>query len=68
MIILKEYEPLFFDTLLELYRNKLGLLDPQLNNQDLIDELLEILEESKVDYTIFFDVFVFSAKKVGTKI
>ncbi len=64
---LKEYEPLFFDTLLELYRNKLGLLAPQLNDQDLIDELLAILESDKIDYNIFFRRLCFLGEKNGYK-
>ena len=67
MTVLKEYEPLFFGALLELYRNKLGLLDPRLNDQDLIDELLEILEDDKVDYAIFFRRLCFLGEKSGYK-
>lgn len=52
--VLGEYEPLFFETLLELQRQKLGLLEHHADDQALIDTLLNILAENQVDYTIFF--------------
>lgn len=52
--VLGEYEPLFFETLLELQRQKLGLLERQPDDQALIETLLNSLAENQVDYTIFF--------------
>jgi uncharacterized protein YdiU (UPF0061 family) len=52
--VLGEYEPLFFETLLELQRQKLGLLEHHPDDQALIDTLLDTLTENQVDYTIFF--------------
>ena len=52
--VLGEYEPLFFETLLELQRQKLGLLEHHPDDQALIDTLLNTLAENQVDYTIFF--------------
>lgn len=53
-MVLKEYEPLFFTTLLELYQKKLGLFHPLPDDQALVDELLNTLADNQVDYTIFF--------------
>lgn len=52
--VLGEYEPLFFEALLELQRQKLGLLEHHPDDQALIDTLLDTLAENQVDYTIFF--------------
>ena len=52
--VLGEYEPLFFETLLEIQRQKLGLLEHHPDDQTLIDTLLNTLAENQVDYTIFF--------------
>jgi uncharacterized protein YdiU (UPF0061 family) len=52
--ILEEYQPIFTVTLLQLYRQKLGLEIKKGTDQNLIDELLKILEIYQVDYTIFF--------------
>jgi uncharacterized protein YdiU (UPF0061 family) len=54
IIVLKEYKPLFIQTLLKLYRLKLGLQTSKPNDQKLIDELLKLLEDNQIDYTIFF--------------
>ena len=53
-LILDEYQPVFLNTLLKLYRQKLGLEASEEGDQNLIDELLGILEVNEVDYTIFF--------------
>ena len=52
--VLGEYEPLFFETLLKLQRQKLGLLEHHPDDQALIEALLNALAENQVDYTIFF--------------
>ena len=52
--VLEEYEPLFFDSLLQLHRQKLGLVRAEKNDQSLIDDLLAAMTASNVDYTIFF--------------
>jgi uncharacterized protein YdiU (UPF0061 family) len=52
--VLKEYEPLFFDHLLELHRRKLGLTTVEKDDQSLIDDLLAAMTANHVDYTIFF--------------
>ena len=51
---LEDYQPIFLSTMLELYRKKMGLLIPNINDQSLMDELLKILAYNQVDYTIFF--------------
>lgn len=51
---LEDYQPIFLSATLELYRKKMGLLTPNINDQSLIDELLKILANNQVDYTIFF--------------
>ena len=51
---LEEYEPLFLTTLLNLHRQKLGLVLEQDNDPVLISVLLKLLAENHVDYTIFF--------------
>jgi len=67
--VLKEYKPLFIQTLLELHRLKLGLQTSNTNDQSLIDELLKILEDNQIDYTIFFRRLCFYNKtKDGRKI
>ena len=53
-MVLEEYEPLFFTTLLHLQRQKLGLLEQHPEDQSLIDELLALMAENQVDHTIFF--------------
>ena len=53
-MVLEEYEPLFFTTLLNLQRQKLGLLEKLPNDQVLIDQLLTLMAQDQVDHTIFF--------------
>jgi len=52
--VLEEYEPLFFDNLLQLHRQKLGLVTAERDDQSLIDDLLTAMTANNVDYTIFF--------------
>ena len=52
--VLKEYEPLLFDSLLQLHRQKLGLVTTEKNDQSLVDDLLSTMAASNVDHTIFF--------------
>ncbi|PHQ58477.1 MAG: hypothetical protein COA29_01060 [Porticoccus sp.] len=52
--VLEEYEPLFFDNLLQLHRQKLGLVTAEKDDQSLIDDLLTAMTANNVDYTIFF--------------
>lgn len=52
--VLEEYEPLFFDSLLQLQRQKLGLVTAEKDDQPLIDDLLTTMAASNVDHTIFF--------------
>lgn len=53
-VVLEEYEPLFFTTLLNLQRQKLGLLEQRPKDQTLMDELLALMAKNQVDHTIFF--------------
>ena len=66
-LVLDEYQPVFLNTLLKLYRQKLGLEDTAENDQNLIDELLRILEVHKIDYTIFFRRLCFFKSKGNHK-
>ena len=52
--VLEEYEQLFIDSLLQLQRDKLGLITNDKQDQILIDDLLAYMARNKVDYTIFF--------------
>ena len=52
--VLEEYQPLFLAVLLELHRQKLGLLETHPSDQTLINELLNSMAENQVDHTIFF--------------
>ena len=51
---LQQYEPVFLDTLAELMANKLGLVEQQPEDGQLIDSLLDAMESNRVDYTLFF--------------
>jgi uncharacterized protein YdiU (UPF0061 family) len=66
-LVLDEYQTVFLNTLLKLYRQKLGLENTAENDQNLIDELLRILEVNKIDYTIFFRRLCFFKSKGNHK-
>ncbi|MCV6605084.1 MAG: YdiU family protein, partial [Porticoccaceae bacterium] len=51
---LQQYEPAFLGTLAELMANKLGLVEQQPDDGQLIDSLLAAMAENSVDYTLFF--------------
>ena len=52
--ILQTYEEIFQNTLAELYRKKLGLEQEQSEDAALIQDLLDIMESEKLDYTNTF--------------
>lgn len=52
--VLSEYQPAFFEKLIELMREKLGLQTAQEVDNELFFELLEILQKNTIDYTQFF--------------
>ncbi|MDQ3324081.1 MAG: YdiU family protein, partial [Acidobacteriota bacterium] len=52
--VLGEYQTVFTDRFAELMRAKLGLQTAQAEDAELIDDLFEILQTSRVDYTGFF--------------
>ncbi|MCC7516488.1 MAG: YdiU family protein [Pseudomonadales bacterium] len=52
--ILQTYQPTFEQQFLQLMRNKLGLSTVQTTDVQLITQLLEQMQQSAVDYTIFF--------------
>ncbi|MCA1624216.1 MAG: YdiU family protein [Acidobacteria bacterium] len=52
--VLGEYQAIFTERLVELMRAKLGLEKQELEDPELIVALLEILQLSNVDYTVFF--------------
>ena len=51
---LDEFRSIYAEKFVDIMRQKIGLYDFQVEDVDLIKGLLEILEKSKVDYTIFF--------------
>ncbi|OOG27150.1 hypothetical protein B1C78_03990 [Thioalkalivibrio denitrificans] len=51
---LEPFDALFGDTFLGLMRTKLGLLEARAGDQELIARLLDLMAESRVDYTRFF--------------
>jgi uncharacterized protein YdiU (UPF0061 family) len=52
--ILQRYQPVIEQHYLQLMRNKLGLQTEQESDNVLINQLLTLLQQSAVDYTIFF--------------
>ncbi len=50
---LARFEPLFVATYGELMRRKLGLAQPNPQDADLVDRLLQALQEGRVDYPAF---------------
>ena len=52
--ILNEYPQIFTEKFGELMREKLGLNTQKEEDAELIDELFGILQENRVDYTLFF--------------
>ncbi|MDQ3323857.1 MAG: YdiU family protein [Acidobacteriota bacterium] len=53
-MILGEYQTIFTEHFAELMRAKLGLQTIETGDAELIDDLFEILQTSRVDYTGFF--------------
>ena len=51
---LKDYEPTFLQHYRHLMATKLGLKEYTENDESLINNLLRLLEENKVDYSLFF--------------
>ncbi|HEY0657660.1 MAG TPA: YdiU family protein [Pyrinomonadaceae bacterium] len=52
--VLGEYQTIFTERFIELMSEKLGLQTKQTGDADLISDLLQILQASRVDYTRFF--------------
>nr|MBA2620906.1 YdiU family protein [Acidobacteriota bacterium] len=52
--VLGEYQTVFTKRFIELMRGKLGLQTEQTEDARLISDLFEILQASRVDYTVFF--------------
>ncbi len=51
---LDKYQPAFVDAYARLMRQKLGFSQPQVGDQTLLTDLLKLLENDRVDYTLFF--------------
>ena len=51
---LKKYEPEFLNQFRNIMASKIGLEEYQPEDQALINQLLELLQTNRVDYTIFF--------------
>ena len=51
---LKQYEPEYFKQYRNIMAEKLGLEEYQPDDETLINQLMELLQTNKVDYTIFF--------------
>lgn len=54
---LKEYHNIYQQKYLEIMKKKLGLLKEDSNDDRMISDLLDLMEMSEVDYTIFFRTF-----------
>lgn len=52
--VLGEYQTVFVENFSELQRRKLGLQTDEAKDAELMDDLFEILQTSRVDYTQFF--------------
>ncbi|MDQ3713868.1 MAG: protein adenylyltransferase SelO family protein, partial [Acidobacteriota bacterium] len=52
--VLDEYQVFFTERFFELMREKLGFQTEQTEDAELISDLFEILQVSRVDYTVFF--------------
>jgi len=52
--VLSDYQTIFTERFIGLMRDKLGLQTEQTEDAELISDLLEILQTSRVDYTRFF--------------
>jgi hypothetical protein len=64
---LDRYAPLFEREYLRLIRAKLGLVEEQAEDRDLINEFLGLLEESHADYTIVFRMLGLFSTEPGAK-
>ncbi|MGS2722536.1 protein adenylyltransferase SelO [Porticoccus sp. GXU_MW_L64] len=51
---LQQYQPTFLNTLAELMATKLGLAEQLADDGQLIDSLLDIMANNRVDYTLLF--------------
>ncbi|WP_067515538.1 protein adenylyltransferase SelO [Endozoicomonas ascidiicola] len=51
---LDEYPKIYTDTYMELMLNKLGISNKQEGDDQLVTDLLQLLHDSRCDYTIFF--------------
>ncbi len=64
---LNEFKPYYTICYLEIMSRKLGLQNSALENKTLIDELLKLLEQNNVDYTLFFRELCFFNSRENNK-
>ena len=63
--VLMEYEPLLLTTLRDLQRRKLGLTAQDAGDESLIDDVLALLANNRVDYTLFFRRLSYAEEAAG---